>query len=135
MPKRDALDQGTALPDDAPPTPGMCLPLSPQATVTPGARRPRSNGRVRISIHAAKSRCTCARSSPRAGKLYVSGTVLEMYAPDGPGSALVLQLESSLAARDARGALPRVANEIIDIELTGLPSFGPWRAVYAGERV
>jgi len=52
--ERGALAQRMALPDHATPTAGVSLLVSPHATVTRGARRPRSDGRVRVSIHAAQ---------------------------------------------------------------------------------
>lgn len=63
-------------------------------------------------------------------QLYASGTVREMYSPGGPGSILVLEVDTTVAARETLASLPLVANGIIDFELIELQPFGALESLF-----
>jgi hypothetical protein len=73
--------------------------------------------RPRVAAH--------AREELRAlWDLYSEGHVREMYWPGRPGAVLVLEAESTDAARSLLSRLPLVSERVMELELIELQPFG-----------
>jgi hypothetical protein len=89
-------------------------------------------GRPRVGIDLRREIAPHVRKELTAlWQLYASGTVREMYSPGGPGSILLLEVDTTDAARETLASLPLVANGIIDFELIELHPFGALDSLFS----
>ncbi len=89
-------------------------------------------GRLKEGIDARSAIAPYAREELKAlWQLYETGIVREVYSPGGPGAVLVLEADSTDAARAVLSVLPLVAEEIIQFELIELLAFTAFDALFA----